>query len=420
MKEVAQNKLFAIDNKERLGIIILGVTTMEKRTSAPTKANHLATFRNKVIQLIRQEQVTDRNSISSALDINVSTSKRIVDDLVEEKIVRLLGSAKSTGGRKATNIGINPDYGWNICIKVEVNSLIFALTDFLDQVVSEERVPFSKGASFDEVKPLIKKEILDLMVYANAKGKNIRGIGFAISGLASKDAKRLVVSRLLGWSNINFDREFGSELRIPVFVEHDVNCAAIAEQWFGQGKDLSTFLLVTIGEGTGAGIIINKKLYKGSFGGAGEIGHVIFQKDGLPCYCGQKGCLEMYTNEHFLYSSLKALHPELSSLTPETLQALLKQDPHGVQKILNDYAANLATGLIGAVMLIEPEKIIIGGELSYVFNYTKDVIQGIFNENWINQVNDEEHRVGIVRSTLGSASFIKGLSVLLVSRALYH
>lgn len=394
---------------------------MKKGTSAtPIKANHLATFRNKVIQFIRQEQITDRNRISSELNINVSTSKRIVDDLLDEKIVRLLGAAKSTGGRKATKIGINPDYGWNICIKIEVNCLVFALTDFLDEVLMEEKVFFEKGASFEKVKPLIKKEILSFIVLANAKGKNVRGIGFAVSGFASKDAKKLVMSRLLNWSNINFDKEFGTELKIPVFVEHDVNCAAIAEQWYGQGKGLNTFLLVTIGEGTGAGIIINKKLYKGSYGGAGEIGHTIFQKDGLPCYCGQKGCLEMYTNESYLLSHLRALHPELKSLTPETLEALLRKDPVNVKKVLDDYASNLATGLIGAVMIIEPEKIIIGGELSFVFDVTKDTIHHIINENWINQVNDEDHRVGIVRSNLGAASFIKGLSVLLVSRALYR
>ena len=205
---------------------------MEKRTSAPTKANHLATFRNKVIQLIRQEQVTDRNSISSALDINVSTSKRIVDDLVEEKIVRLLGSAKSTGGRKATNIGINPDYGWNICIKVEVNSLIFALTDFLDQVVSEERVPFSKGASFDEVKPLIKKEILD----ARASGDSVGGViectalgvpagigGLLFGGMESRIASALyaipAVKGVEFGAGFQIAEQRGSQANDPIRIE---------------------------------------------------------------------------------------------------------------------------------------------------------------------------------------------------------
>jgi N-acetylglucosamine repressor len=325
---------------------------MEKKSKFTlTKANHLATNRNKVIQMIRQDQVTDRNSISSALDINVSTSKRIVDDLLEDKIVRILGSSESTGGRKATQIGINPDYGLNICIKIEVNSAIFALTDFLDNTIELERLPFAKGSSFEDVKPLIKRKILDFIVIANAKNKTIKGIGFAVSGLTSKDAKKLVASRLLGWFNINFEKEFGTELKIPVFVEHDVNCATIAEQWYGAGKHLNTFLLVTVGEGTGSGIIINKKLYKGSFGGAGEIGHTIFEKDGTPCYCGQKGCLEMYTNERFLLNHFQGKHPEIKSLSPEIIQSLLRQDPEATRMVLKEWATNLATGLIGAIII---------------------------------------------------------------------
>jgi len=394
---------------------------MEKRSkSLKMKANHLATNRNKVIQLIRQNKVTDRNTISSVLDINVSTSKRIVDDLVQEKIVRMLGPSESTGGRKAAKIGINPDYGLNICVKIEVNSAVFALTDFLDNTLEQERLPFAKGSSFEEVKPLIKKKILDFIIIANAKNRSIKGIGFAVSGLTSKDAKKLIASRLLGWFNINFDKEFGMELKIPVFVEHDVNCATIAEQWYGAGKDLNTFLLVTVGEGTGSGIIINKKLYKGSFGGAGEIGHTIFEKGGAPCYCGQKGCLEMYTNEQFILHRLKEKHPEVRALNPETVQSLLVQDPRGTQSALDEWADNLATGLIGAIMLIEPERVIIGGELAYLFDQTKEKMEKVIGNNWISRANDEEHRVSIVKSNLGSVSFIKGLSVLLVSRAFYH
>jgi len=408
---------FAVDKKGIFAIIF----TMEKKTkSSGIKANHLATNRNKVIQLIRQDQITDRNRISSALDINVSTSKRIVDDLLDERIVRMLGSSESTGGRKAAKIGINPDYGLNICVKIEVNSAIFALTDFLDNTIEQDRVPFAKGSSFEDVKPLIKQKILDFIVIANAKNKTIKGIGFAISGLTSKDAKKLVASRLLGWFNINFEKEFGTELKIPVFVEHDVNCAAIAEQWYGAGKDINTFVLVTVGEGTGSGIIINKKLYKGSYGGAGEIGHTIFEKNGIPCYCGQKGCLEMYTNEKFILDRIEKKHPEITALGQETIRSLLREDGENVKLILNEWASNLATGIIGAIALIEPERVIIGGELAYLFDETQSELKRVIDNNWINRTNDEDHQVSLVKSSLGPLSFIKGLSVLLVSRALYH
>ncbi len=391
---------------------------MSKKEHKP-KANHLATNRNQVIQLIRSEGTIDRNTISSVLDINVSTTKRIVDELLAHGIVAYQGSKESTGGRKAIMVAINPDYGFNIAIKIEVGQLLFGLTDFASEVIEEKTVPFAKGSPFRAIKPLIKASVIEYVMKANAAGKRVYSIGFAVSGVASKDATTLIGSRLLGWSQINFKKEIESELKIPVFVENDVNCAAIAEQWFGLGKGLNTFLLVTIGQGTGAGIIIDRKLYKGSFGGAGEIGHGIFEKNGLPCYCGQKGCLEMYTNEDYLTGKIRERFPAFTTISPESIAALLAQDRDGLMPILTEYAENLATGLIGPIMLLEPERVIIGGELDFLLTYVKEVIQTIVHNNWINKLNDGHNIIDLVKSTLGEDAFIRGLSVLLISRVLY-
>jgi N-acetylglucosamine repressor len=394
-------------------------TPYMKKKERSQKANHLATNRNQVIQLIRQESFTDRSKISSMLDINVSTSKRIVDELAADGIVIYLGAKESTGGRKAAKIGINPDYGYNIAVKIEVDKLIFALTDFASEIVDRKIVPFPKGSSFAGIKDVIKQNVIGYLMKANADGKKIYSIGFAVSGVASKDATTLVGSRLLGWSQIDFKKEIENELKLPVFVENDVNCAAIAEQWFGLGKGLDTFLLVTIGEGTGAGIIINKKLYKGTFGGAGEIGHSIFERDGIPCYCGQKGCFEMYTNESYLTSRIADAYPQVKKLSPEVIAELVKKDKKGIMPILDDFAKNLASGLIGPIMLLEPERVIIGGELDYVMDYVKGTVQTIVHNNWINKLNDGNDIVDVAKSTLGGDAFLRGLSVLLVSRVLY-
>lgn len=383
------------------------------------KANHLETNHNQVVELIRRNKATDRSQISTILGINVSTSKRIVDGLVSDGSVIYLGTKESTGGRKAAKIGINPDYGYNIAIKIEVDRLIVAITDFLSSILERKIVPFPKGAPFSTVKKLIEDNVVADVMWANSKGKRIFSIGFAVSGVVSKDATTLVGSRLLGWNQINFKKEIEKELNIPVFVENDVNCAAIAEQWFGLGKDIKTFLLVTIGEGTGAGIIINKKLYKGSYGGAGEIGHSIFQKNGIPCYCGQKGCLEMYTNKAYLLSKIKEKYPEISDISPEIIAQLVKKDKEGVMPILNEFADNLACGLIGPIMLLEPERVIIGGELDYVIDYVEGRIQKAVSDNWINKLHDDRTFIDVVKSNLGADAFLSGLSVLLVSRVLY-
>jgi len=364
----------------------------------------------KIINYIREQVITDRQSVSSFLGINVSTSKRIVDDLVSDGIVRYLGENESTGGRKSRKIGINYKYGLNLVIKVEVDRLVFSLVDFEPKVLTNFICQFTNGASFEDVEPILKENITKMIVEANSQSSTLFSVGIAISGVVSRGSSTLISSTLLGWKDIKFKKLIEGWFKIPTYVENDVNCAVIAEQWFGKGKGLNSFVLLTLGKGTGAGIVLDKLLFKGSFGGAGEIGHSIFQKNGTQCYCGQKGCLEMYTNEYYLMETLG-----VKELNEKLLSKLYNKNKNEVQNILNDFALNVLSGIINLVVVIEPERIVIGGEMSYIYSYVCDIITEKVNANWINSIH-KGTKVDVVKSELGSDSFMKGLAVKLMSK----
>ncbi|AIO19383.1 N-acetylglucosamine repressor [Candidatus Izimaplasma bacterium HR1] len=363
-----------------------------------------------VISYIREHVITDRQSVSTFLGINVSTSKRIVDDLVSEGVVRYLGVNESTGGRKSTKIGINYNYGLNLVIKVEVDKLIFSLVDFEPKVLNHLICEFPVGTSFEEIETLLKENIVKMIVEANALSTPLFSVGIAISGVVSRDSSTLISSTLLGWQNIEFKNLIESWFKIPTYVENDVNCAVIAEHWYGKGRGLNSFVLLTLGKGTGSGIVLDNLLFKGSFGGAGEIGHSIFEKDGKQCYCGQKGCLEMYTNEDYLLEQFG-----VKQLTESMLEKIYNKDKEKTQKVLNDFAVNIISGIINLVVVIEPERIVIGGEMSYIYNYVADIIAERVNANWINSLH-QSTKVDVVKSDLGSDSFVKGLAVKLMSK----
>lgn len=363
-----------------------------------------------VINYIREQRITDRQSVSSFLNINVSTSKRIVDDLVKEGVVRYLGENESTGGRKSTKIGINYNYGLNLVVKVEVDKLIFSLVNFEPKVLNRLERSFPKGSTFEEIIDLFKDSIVEMIVESNSLGSTLHSVGIAVSGVVSRDSSTLISSTLLGWENINFKELVEGWYKIPTYVENDVNCAVIAEHWFGKGKGHESFVLLTLGKGTGSGIILNGLLFKGSYGGAGEVGHSIFQKNGTQCYCGQKGCLEMYTNEDYLKKSLN-----IDKLSRETLNDLLKTKKDETLDKLNDFALNVVSGVINLIVVIEPERIVLGGEMSYIYDYIKDALTEKVNANWINSLH-QSTKVDVVKSDLGSDSFIKGLAIKLMSK----
>ena len=362
-----------------------------------------------VINFIRENDETDRQSISKSLDINVSTSKRIVDDLVAEGVVKYLGENESTGGRKSTKVGINFKYGLNLTIKIETDRLVLSLTDFEPKALNHLTYKYKKGAEFKDVEPILKEGIVKNIIEANSLGYTLFSIGIAVSGVVSRDSTTLISSTLLGWSNINFAEVVQSWFKIPTYVENDVNCAVIAEHWFGKGKGLESFILLTLGKGTGAGIILNNSLFKGSYGGAGEIGHSIFEKNGIQCYCGQKGCLEMYTNEDYLAEML-----EVDEINEEIISDLYSRYPEDVARILNVFSDNIVSGIINLIVVLEPQRIIIGGEMSYIFDYVKDNIAKKVNENWINSIH-QSIKVDVLKSDLGPDSFIKGLAVKLIN-----
>lgn len=364
----------------------------------------------KVINYIREQVITDRQSVSSFLGINVSTSKRIVDDLVSDGIVRYLGENESTGGRKSRKIGINYRYGLNLVIKVEVDRIVFSLVDFEPKVLTKFDCQFLKGSPFEDVETILKDNIIKMIVEANSQSSTLFSVGIAISGVVSRGSSTLISSTLLGWENIKFKKLIEGWFKIPTYVENDVNCAVIAEQWFGKGRGLNSFVLLTLGKGTGSGIVLDKLLFKGSFGGAGEIGHSIFEKNGTQCYCGQKGCLEMYTNEYYLMEKLG-----VKELNEKILNNLFNENKNEVQIILNDFALNVLSGIINLVVIIEPERIVVGGEMSYIYDYVYNVISEKVNANWINSIH-KGIKVDVVKSELGLDSFVRGLAVKLMSK----
>lgn len=149
--------------------------------------------------------------------------------------------------------------------------------------------------------------------------------------------------------------------KLPIFVSNDSNCATIAEYEMIDRKMFSNYVLVTVGTGIGAGIILNEKLYTGTTGVAGEIGHMVIDKEGIPCNCGRRGCFERY-------ASVSALlrNTELESL--EEVFYLADRN-NNIQKIVDSYIQNLAEGLANVINIYDPEMLVLGGSLT---EYEKD------------------------------------------------
>ncbi|MFZ1292236.1 MAG: ROK family protein [Melioribacteraceae bacterium] len=266
----------------------------------------------------------------------------------------------------------------------------------------------------------IKKGISTLL---RGNKNSITGIGIGSPGVVS--LKKGTVENppnLLGWVKVHLGKIISNEFSIPTFVENDANAAAIGELIYGAGKDLKSFIMITLGTGVGGGIIFNKKLFRGDFGGAGEIGHVTIDHNGVKCNCGSIGCLEAYLGNNYFIRDVKEklndhkdskifqlVNDDLNNLTPQTIhEASLLGDKFS-KDYINYLGITLGHGLASIVNILDICNIIIGGGVS---GFGKPLFDAAKESLKSRVLTSLKPRIEILPAKLKNNAGIKGASSL--------
>ena len=205
----------------------------------------------------------------------------------------------------------------------------------------------------------------------------IASVGVGVPGTVEIRSGTIGYTCNLPLRNVPLRKLFHHYLAIPLYIENDANCAALAEYYVGAGRESKRFVTITLGTGVGAGIVHNGKIYHGANGMAGAAGHMVIVKDGLPCPCGRKGCWEQYASA----SALKRMTAEAVQAYPDSILAQVvaenngrvsgqsafiaarRGDPVG-QRVCDDYVDYLSCGVSNLVNLFEPDTLAIGGGVS--------------------------------------------------------
>lgn len=161
------------------------------------------------------------------------------------------------------------------------------------------------------------------------------------------------------YSGINVRDIFEKEFHLPTYVENDVNSAAIGETHFGAGKNHNDLLCVTYGTGIGGAIMINRQIYGGTKGLAGEFGHIITHPDGKLCGCGQHGCYEQYASTTALVRAAKEYRSELTS--GRIIFAEWEKGDDKIKEIIDNWIDEIVFGLVTLIHIFNPNALILGG-----------------------------------------------------------
>lgn len=191
----------------------------------------------------------------------------------------------------------------------------------------------------------------------------IIGVGIGTAGQVSFEGTIIGATNVIqGWSGLPLRELIEREIKLPVQVVNDVQAMALGELYFGEGKGVHHYLCLALGTGVGGAIVVNRKIFRGTTGAAGEIGHLVIHRNGRSCPCGRKGCLEAYVSGTALMKSYEEKTGHQLKASEIIRNSVLGK---GVEaEIVKDFLGDLADALASLVYLFDPEKIILGGGLA--------------------------------------------------------
>lgn len=251
------------------------------------------------------------------------------------------------------------------CVGVDIGGTNLKMGLFKDETLVQKIV-----VSTDKLNIVhqLENEIKKLLKINNLLVSDLDKISIGCPGLVSNGV--VLASVNLNLNNCNLQKIIADIFKCKVYITNDVNMSAISESNIGAGKGVKNFVMLTIGTGIGGSIVIDGKLYEGN--GAGEFGHMIFEKNGRRCMCGRNGCAEKYLSLNALSDMAKDyLTEEKSSLKiADNIRAsdIEKEYLRGdnvATKIVKKYTEDFSEYLLDICNCLRPDKILIGGGLSY-------------------------------------------------------
>lgn len=251
------------------------------------------------------------------------------------------------------------------------------------------------------------------------KGFKLSAIGMGIPGIIFFD--KGIVARspnFPDWIDFNLRERLSKDLDVPFYIDNDANLAAAGEGWLGAGMNFNSFCMLTLGTGVGGGIVLNKNIWRGEYGMAGELGHITIYPDGHPCPCGNRGCLEQYASATGIVRMAKEgnpLSPHFTKggkegiITADMIFQLAKEGDRFAIEIFQKMGRILGIGIADIVNILNIELFVLGGGVADSWD--------LFIPSTVDEVRKRTYRitgerVKVVKAELGDDAGIFGAAYM--------
>jgi predicted NBD/HSP70 family sugar kinase len=256
-----------------------------------------------VLRIIYEDGPLSRADLARATGLTRTTVSDVVEQLLADGLVVEAGTGPSTGGKAPILLRVPADARQVIGVDVDRERLSGVVVNLDGEVCAREARDISEH---DGDRALRELESLVLSLQA-AAGRPLVGVGVGAPGLIDTASGTVLWAIGLEWHDAPVGQRLAEITGLPAIVVNDSQAAAMAEWAFGRHDTHGAMVVIKVGEGIGAGIVLGGRLYAGEESGAGEIGHTRVTDDGAACRCGGSGCLETVSSQRAVLARARAL-----------------------------------------------------------------------------------------------------------------
>jgi glucokinase-like ROK family protein len=385
---------------------------MKKATRQQTKEHN----RDLVLKTIIEHDSISRAEIARITSLTRTTVSDIVSDLLGEGLVSEVGVGSSLGGKSPILLSLVEDSRYMIGLDLGQSLFRGAVVNLRGAVREMISLPVHERDGAETLAQVY--EILDRLVAATSQ--QLVGIGVGTPGLVDTREGVVINAVNLDWQNLPLAHLLEERYHLPAYVLNDSQAAAVAEYTYGEGNEPDgNLVVINARHGIGAGIVINGHLFQGDGGGAGEIGHVVVvPENGLPCRCGNRGCLETV-------ASAQALVKRGQMLARQSNHSLLTQSGRELDLDLIEEAFLAGDGLARQLVLEAGRYMGVAiSSLIGTLNIHKIVLVGDmtrFGKPWLEAIEETMSHAaltGLVEETKVEIGKLEGNGILLGASAL--
>jgi predicted NBD/HSP70 family sugar kinase len=361
----------------------------------PPLPDLLRPLRQQVFDRVRAAGQIARVQVAKELGVSPATITTLTSDLIATGLIEEVAALRDSDGarsdigrgRPAVLLGVRAGSHLVAGMKVSDRENSAVIVDFAGNLIADVFYPHPLGAmSLPELLETMASLLDRVCAKAGIERCALSAVGLGVPGFVDMEQGMVLWSSILNLRNVPLAAAASAHLGMPVHIDNDANLVALAELWFGAGRSISDFAVVTMEHGVGMGLVLNHRIYRGTGRVGMELGHTKVQLDGALCRCGQRGCLEAYIADYALAreatTALNWEHKEGQSISV-LLESLYDQAKAGnaiARSIFRRAGRYLAVGLSNVINLFDPALIILSGErMRYDYLYAEETLAEMEN-----------------------------------------